>query len=181
MILNRKDGSVNFNKSWAQYKSGFGDQDGEFWIGLDKLHQITQRNQYRLKVVFRDFAGQDYQSYYSSFSVGPQSDGYRLSLSGFNSIISPGGDSLSFDSSRFNIHKMKFSTYDNDNDRWVDDNCAKRYNGGWWWNNCGLAHPTGSYLPGGKLDATGIIWCSAKDNNYSYKTMKFILIQVGKG
>ena len=49
------------------YKSGFGDPEGEFWIGLDKLHQITKLNKYRLKVDFSDFAGQTYHSCYDSF------------------------------------------------------------------------------------------------------------------
>ena len=37
----RYDGSVNFNRSWADYKDGFGSMDGEFWLGNEILHKLT--------------------------------------------------------------------------------------------------------------------------------------------
>ena len=29
----RKDGSVNFYRGWTEYQNGFGDLNGEFWLG----------------------------------------------------------------------------------------------------------------------------------------------------
>ncbi|XP_071795634.1 coagulation factor VIII-like [Asterias amurensis] len=37
----RVNGSVNFNRSWAEYKKGFGSMDGEFWLGNEILHKLT--------------------------------------------------------------------------------------------------------------------------------------------
>ena len=122
---------------------------------------------------FSDFAGQTYHSCYDSFSVGPELDGYRLSLSGYV-VNSTGGDSLTF-GQNWNLNNMKFSTYDKCNDRSVINNCAILHKGGWWWNKCGLAMPTSPYIAGGKVKWEGLNWYYAKMNAYSYKTMKFTM------
>ena len=37
----RLDGLVNFYRGWADYKGGFGNLKGEFWLGLDKINRLT--------------------------------------------------------------------------------------------------------------------------------------------
>ncbi|KAI0243155.1 hypothetical protein LSAT2_002961 [Lamellibrachia satsuma] len=32
-----------FNRTWNDYKNGFGDVSGEFWLGLEKLYRITNQ------------------------------------------------------------------------------------------------------------------------------------------
>ena len=51
-----------------------------------------------------------------------------------NFITGDADDSLSFPH-----NETKFSTNDQDNDKWSSGSCANKYNGGWWFNDC---HPT---------------------------------------
>ena len=41
VIVRRFDGSGDYNRSWAEYKSGFGDVSGEAWLGNEYLHYLT--------------------------------------------------------------------------------------------------------------------------------------------
>ena len=44
VVQKRFDGSVSFNRSWAEYVGGFGTLGGEFWLGLEKIHRLTKGN-----------------------------------------------------------------------------------------------------------------------------------------
>ncbi|XP_025102458.1 ficolin-1-like [Pomacea canaliculata] len=37
----RRDGSVDFYRSWTQYEAGFGDVTGEFWLADDTLWDLS--------------------------------------------------------------------------------------------------------------------------------------------
>uniref|UniRef100_A0A1I8GWZ5 WSC domain-containing protein n=1 Tax=Macrostomum lignano TaxID=282301 RepID=A0A1I8GWZ5_9PLAT len=74
---------------------------------------------------------------YSSFSVGPESDNYRLSVSGFSGSAGI-GDSLA------RSNDFQFTTKDADHDV-HSDNCGSRYFGAWWFADCHNTHPNGQY------------------------------------
>ena len=79
---------------------------------------------------------------YSSFSVGPEWDKYRLSVSGFSGDTD---DALAApDNPATNNNGMRFSTDDQDNDMKTGGRCTSK---GWWFNNCSRSR-LNSELPG---------------------------------
>lgn len=57
MFQKRFEGSVDFYLSWNDYKYGFGDVNGEFWLGLEKIHALTPDDNNMLRVDLEDFGG----------------------------------------------------------------------------------------------------------------------------
>lgn len=51
--------------------------------GLETIHLLTLRKPYELRLEMEDFEGTKVYVHYSSFSVGPEAEGYKLSVSGF--------------------------------------------------------------------------------------------------
>jgi len=37
------------NRSWAEFKEGFGDPSGNYWLGNDLLSQLTANYRYKLR------------------------------------------------------------------------------------------------------------------------------------
>jgi len=40
---NDRSDDLFFKRNWKNYSQGFGDASGNFWIGNEHLHQMTQR------------------------------------------------------------------------------------------------------------------------------------------
>lgn len=41
VIQRREDGTEDFQRGWKDYKYGFGNLAGEFWLGNDKIYSMT--------------------------------------------------------------------------------------------------------------------------------------------
>ena len=41
VIQRRVDGTTDFDRNWAEYKKGFGDINGNYWMGLDNMHLLA--------------------------------------------------------------------------------------------------------------------------------------------
>ena len=79
MFQKRLDGSVSFYRGWTDYKNGFGDLNGEFWLGLDKIHRLTKTKK-RLRVDLIDTRGNTAYAEYDMFAVTSERTKYKLSL-----------------------------------------------------------------------------------------------------
>ena len=80
----RQNSSVNFYRGWKDYKTGFGDLHGNFWLGLDKIHRLTKSGQNVLRVDLTDWTDDTAYAKYGSFSVASESDAYRMNYASFS-------------------------------------------------------------------------------------------------
>ena len=125
---NKKNSLMNFNKNWTDYEEGFGDLNTEFWYGLAAMHCLTQRGQWEMRVDYQFNNTHWSYLHYNQFSVGSASEEYPLTVGGFTGV---GRDWFIVEPH----NGMKFSTPDNDNDKY-SDNCAAYFKSGWWHNSC---------------------------------------------
>ena len=82
----RVDGSVNFFLYWSNYKHGFGNLSGEFWLGNDKIHRLTANNNNTLRVDLEDFEGNTTYAEYDMFGVMSEDDKYKLILGSYSGM-----------------------------------------------------------------------------------------------
>ncbi|XP_065364704.1 ficolin-1-like [Calliphora vicina] len=165
VIQKRQDGSVDFYRDWMEYEEGFGDIDGEFFIGLKKLYALTNYNgPQELLIVMEDVKSNKTFAKYDAFAISNATESYKLKKLGKYSGTA--GDSL-----QHHIG-MKFSTKDRDNDM-NSSSCAESYTGAWWYNNCHLSNLNGKY--GDNTYSKGINWKSFRGFNESLTYVKMMI------
>ncbi|KAH8370951.1 hypothetical protein KR093_005618, partial [Drosophila rubida] len=125
VVLQRFDGTEDFNIGWSNYTEGFGDLEEEFFIGLEALHQMTTSERYELRIELMDFYDNVRDANYNNFIIGSKKDDYNLKSLG--SYTGTAGNAL-----QYNLGE-KFTTIDRDNDDWPDGNCADYYGGAGWY------------------------------------------------
>lgn len=128
IILRRLDGSENFYRNWVAYKEGFGQLDGEFFLGLDKIYALTAEKNQELLFLLEDYDGNEKYELYEKFAIGNEQESYKLHTLG--KANGTAGDSFR---AQFG---QKFSTFDRDNDPDMSRNCAVSFTGAWWYRAC---------------------------------------------
>nr|XP_054542742.1 tenascin-X isoform X7 [Pan troglodytes] len=150
----RMDGQTDFWRDWEDYAHGFGNISGEFWLGNEALHSLTQAGDYSMRVDLR--AGDEAVfAQYDSFRVDSAAEYYRLHLEGYHGSA---GDSMSYHSGSV------FSARDRDPNNLLIS-CAVSYRGAWWYRNCHYANLNGLY--GSTVDHQGVSWYHWKGFEFS--------------
>ncbi|XP_038205896.1 tenascin-N isoform X2 [Arvicola amphibius] len=152
----RNTGQLDFFKRWRSYVDGFGDPMKEFWLGLDKLHNLTSGTptRYEVRADLQTFNESAY-AVYDFFQVASSKERYKLSVGKYRGTA---GDALTYHNG------WKFTTFDRDNDIALS-NCALTHHGGWWYKNCHLANPNGKY--GETKHSEGVNWEPWKGHEFS--------------
>lgn len=122
---------------------------GEFWLGNEALHSLTNANASRLRVDMIDIYGRLWIAEYQNFRVGDRSNGFKLEVSGYSGNAS---DALDYQNG------MQFSARDSDRDI-SNTHCAANYEGGWWFSHCQHANLNGRYN-------LGLTWFHASKNEW---------------
>ena len=150
----RMDASVGFHRTWEDYKYGFGNPKGNFWLGNENMHRITSANKMTLRVDLEDWNGRKVFARYENFKIGNEKSRYEMLVSGYSGTS---GDSLSYH------NDMMFSTRDIDNDNWKTGSCSDDLTGGWWFNDCHNSNLNGQFL-GNTKGYSGIVWARFRHN-----------------
>ncbi|ALC39654.1 maker512 [Drosophila busckii] len=140
VMQQRINGKEEFQRDWDTYRDGFGSFDGDFFLGLDKIHHITHSQQHELYIYMQKFNDDWYYARYDNFRVGSEDDLFEL-----QSLGSYDGTYKDRNLLRYSEH-VKFTTHDRNNVLSVN-NCAKdQMYGGWWYYHCALGNLNGKYF-----------------------------------
>ena len=156
VITKRIDGKVAFDRTWNEYRKGFGNVGKEYWIGNDYLRYLTLKKQKWVLRIDAWYAnGHHIFGEWENFAIGSEDERYKITFGKYRGNL-PYGDRLRWQ------YGMKFSTKDQDNDNWTS-HCSKTYGGGgFWFNACSHTYITNRYNYATKLFSgmyhTGKIW-----------------------
>ncbi|XP_035826638.1 techylectin-5B [Aplysia californica] len=146
VVQRRTSADVDFFRGWVDYKNGFGDLSGNFWFGLEKIHQLTKKERYELRVDFT-YKGTNYYAIYKNFLLLGESENYKIKISGYSGNA---GDQMIYDNGQ------AFTTKDRDNDPNNSGNCARIRHGAWWYKQCGHVNFNGAWAT--EKWAKGVCW-----------------------
>ena len=139
VIQRRKDGSVDFNRNWNDYKLGFGKLVGELWFGNENIHKLTKpfnapkKSELLVNMLMKGQTKRVYAKY-NTFQIGDEKSQYILSVNGFSGNVS--ANQMNYQNGQ------RFSTSDKD----VTSNCPNDYTSGWWFKSCYKINLNGPYL-----------------------------------
>ena len=170
VIQHRINGSVSFNRNWTDYVHGFGDLEGEFWYGLEKIHCLTTRDDVELRIELGNGTEPSLVWTYQLFRVGDATTNYRLTIGQGLKIKG----TRTFDATAYH-NGAQFSTPDRDNDS-ASSNCASILMSGWWFNACVHFNLNGRYSfqnPPNTNPSYWLFWHNGSRNvHYTHTQMK---------
>ena len=147
----RFDGSVKFfSRKWFDYKHGFGDPNGEYYLGNEMLHLLTTGESHDYRVEATSFTNEMKSKVIQNVVVAGEDDKYRIKYE-----ASSVDQTAPVYGARF--RNKQFSTSDNDNDDNSGENCAQKF-GPWWHSGCHNNGMNGYYKDATKYEYSASFW-----------------------
>ncbi|KAF6726013.1 Tenascin-N [Oryzias melastigma] len=135
VLQRRNSGRLDFMKRWRQYIAGFGNMTDEFWLGNEKIYELTNTpTQYEVRFDLGLGSERAY-AVYDNFKIGTVKQKYKLTIGKYRGTA---GDAMTYHQGR------PWTTVDSDNDIALG-NCALTHRGAWWYKNCHLANLNGKW------------------------------------
>ena len=122
-IMNRVDKTNAFNKSWSDYKYGFGDINGNHWLGFNSINKILLTGDFMARFEFEN--SQFYYFEVDLIKIGSESQNFILTLGQVTSYTIK--TNLAYNNG------CEFHTFDHNPG---SSNCPIQYQAGWWFNQC---------------------------------------------
>ena len=174
VMQKRFDGSVDFYRTWNEYKNGFGDVNGEYWLGNENIYQYTNTYPTEMITKVAAFNGDQAATKIQSFKLTDKASRY-IFVKGTCEVLK--GGELGITCGAWDDgNGQKFSAFDEDND-FSPVHCAKSFGGGWWFNSCFHINLNGNYSNKELLNerATGIHWKQLRSIWNSLRQTKMLL------
>ncbi|KPP69598.1 hypothetical protein Z043_111638 [Scleropages formosus] len=149
-------------------QQGFGNIDGEYWLGLENIYWMTNQGNYKLLVTMEDWSGRKVFAEYASFRLESEAEFYKLRVGRYHGNA---GDSLTWHNGK------QFTTLDRDHDVYTG-NCAHYQKGGWWYNACAHSNLNGVWYRGGHYRSRyqdGVYWAEFRGGSYSLKRVVMMI------
>ncbi|XP_038111052.1 ficolin-3 [Culex quinquefasciatus] len=150
VFQSRLDGSVDFNRSWSEFVEGFGDPAGEYWLGLETLHQ-TAPSATELIITLKDFSDVEVYEQYPRVWFETERTNYRIRIG--ERGTGTAGDSF------YIYYSEDFSTYDHYSNI-AQRACITSLASGFWHHSCNTARERNNLngIYGRGKGAKGIWW-----------------------
>ncbi|XP_056009685.1 angiopoietin-2-like [Ostrea edulis] len=124
----REFGNVNFNRSYAEYENGFGDANGDYWLGNKYAHIVSNLRSFKAGFTLKNAMGSQTMVTYFNFVVLDSTSKYAVQYSSVNMIGYP------------LANNQPFQAYD------TVSACAQTLGCGWWFGStCSSGSPNGPY------------------------------------
>ncbi|XP_060574329.1 uncharacterized protein LOC132732010 [Ruditapes philippinarum] len=123
MFQRRFDGSVDFYRNFLEYENGFGNAEGELWLGLKYIQELADKSRSEVRL---DMTNHNNDTGYETFREFKLTDGIKYRL-----IIGLREASDNIAKGLWYSNLAAFSTFDRDLDFGGSRNCAVDRHGAW--------------------------------------------------